>query len=85
MATPKKIDCKQCGAAMEKKTRKEHDRGVQAFGCALFVFGIVLMFVPLVPFTQIIGLGLIIGAARMGYKRRKVWQCGQCGYFFERG
>lgn len=78
------IECKQCGGSMKRTKHVDSDRGMQAFGCAIFIVGIVCLFLPLVPFTQIIGLALLIGAARMGYKKRKVWKCGQCGYFFER-
>lgn len=76
------IECKQCGGTMNRTKHVESDRGLQAFGCAIFVVGLVLLFV--FPIGTIVGLAMIIGAARMGYKKRKVWKCAGCGYFFER-
>ena len=81
--TAKTITCKQCGAGMKKTTHAESNIGVQFFGCAIFIVGLVLL--VFFPVGTIIGLLLMLGAARMGYKRRKVWKCVQCGYFFERG
>lgn len=76
------LDCKQCGGSMAKGSRTDRNYGVQAFGCAVFVLGLALLF--LFPLGTIIGICLMIGAARMGYKKSKVWKCQQCGYFFER-
>jgi len=76
------IDCKQCGAPMTKTMHAERNMGVQFFGCAIFIVGLVLLFA--FPVGTIIGLLLMLGSARMGYKRKKVWKCRGCGYFFER-
>lgn len=66
-----------------KATKKtDSDLGVQMFGCAIFVVGLVLLF--MFPIGTIIGIFLMLGAVRMGYKKTKVWKCVQCGYFFER-
>lgn len=76
------VKCQQCGAGMHKETRSERDFGVQFFGCAIFIVGLVLL--VFFPVGTMIGVLMMLGAARMGYKRKRVWRCRQCGYFFER-
>ena len=31
-----------------------------------------------------LGIALIVGGARLGHKKSRVWQCAACGYFYER-
>ena len=31
-----------------------------------------------------IGAALLVGGARLGHKKSRVWQCAACGYFYER-
>lgn len=76
------IECKQCGGAMKRTKQVDSDRGLQAVGCLLFVLGIVALF--WFPIGTLLGIALMIGSVSMGYKRRKVWKCKDCGYFFER-
>lgn len=76
------INCKQCGCAMRKEVRGEHSCAVQLLAVAVFIIGLVLLFV--VPIGTIIGIVLMLASLGMGYKRRKVWACRNCGYFFDR-
>lgn len=82
MPQQESIRCRQCGGGMHKTKRVERDFGLQAFGCAIFLVGLLLLFV--FPIGTIIGLAMMIGAARMGYKKKPVWKCINSGYFFER-
>ena len=76
------ITCKQCGNGMKQTTKDEHNMALQVVAILLVLLGIGLLFV--FPIGTLAGL-LIIGASlRLGYKKRKVWLCGGCGYFFER-
>lgn len=63
-------------------TKTESNIGMQVLGVIVFLFGLVLLFV--FPIGTFFGVFLMIGAARMGFKKRKVWRCQNCGYFFER-
>lgn len=76
------ISCKQCGNPMHRTVRGEHSWAVQLLAVALFIFGFALLFV--VPIGTIIGIFLMLASLGMGYKRRKVWACRKCGYFFDR-
>lgn len=76
------LQCKQCGGQMKKGKKVDSNMGVQAFGCAIFILGFVLLF--WFPLGTIIGVFVMLGAAGMGYRKSKVWKCSQCGYFFER-
>lgn len=76
------IECKQCSTPMKKTKKNEHNIGLQLFGVVLFIIGLALLFV--VPIGTVIGIFLMLGASTMGFKRRKIWKCGECGYFFER-
>lgn len=76
------ISCKQCGSAMRREVRGEHSCAVQLLAVAVFIIGLVLLFLP--PIGTIIGILLMLGSLGMGYKRRKVWACKNCGYFFDR-
>jgi len=66
-----------------KKTKKtDSSFALQFVGLILFLCGLVaLVFFPI---GTIAGLIVMILVARMGYSRKKVWLCKNCGYFFER-
>jgi len=55
---------------------------LQLLGVVLFLAGIGMMF--FFPFGTIVGLLVLVVAARLGYSKKKVWLCGECGYFYER-
>lgn len=76
------ITCKQCGNGMRRTVRGEHSCAVQLLAVAVFFFGVALLFV--FPIGTIIGIFLMLASLGMGYKRRKVWLCDKCGYFFDR-
>ena len=76
------VKCQQCGTMMSKTTKADRNLGLQLLGVILFLVGLGLLFV--FPLGTIAGIILMIGAARLGYSKKKVWKCGNCGYFFER-
>ena len=76
------VKCQQCQSEMKKTKKAESNIGLQLIGIILFFVGIVLLFV--IPIGTVIGIILIISACGMGYKKKKVWLCKSCGYFFER-
>jgi DNA-directed RNA polymerase subunit RPC12/RpoP len=78
----KTILCKQCGSEMARTKKTDKSIGLQIVGVFVFFLGVVLLFV--FPIGTIIGIILMIVAARLGYKQVKVWKCKSCGYFFER-
>lgn len=67
---------------MSKTRKSEHNYALQALGVIVFLVGLILLF--LFPIGTLVGIVLMVAAGRMGFTRRKVWQCGSCGYFFER-
>jgi len=76
----KKIECKQCSGEMKKETISEGNfRGI-LFALILLGTGIVI---TLTGIGAIIGVPLILLALFTGGKRKKVWKCKSCGYFFE--
>jgi len=79
----KTMACEKCtDGLMVKTTNAEHNRGMQIFGIAVFLLGLGLLF--LFPIGTIIGIFVMLAATRMGYSKKKVWKCKQCGYFFSR-
>ena len=79
------VQCQHCGSQMSKTKRVESSCTLQLFGVALFFIGLALLFLfPLFPIGTIVGLFLMLGAARLGYSKKKVWKCTNCGYFFDR-
>jgi hypothetical protein len=68
---------------MNKDVKTESNMALQVLALVLFFFGLVIAFI--FPIGTILGLAIMLGCVRMGYKRRKVWLCNDCGYFFERG
>ena len=67
---------------MTKTHKADRNLALQLLGVILFLIGLVLLF--LFPVGTVAGLILMIGAARLGYKKVKIWKCAQCSYFFER-
>ena len=80
--TDAELKCQQCGGEMKKTKKAERNMALQLLGVVLFLIGIGLLFV--IPIGTIVGLILMIASARLGYSKKKVWKCGNCGYFFER-
>ena len=76
------IPCKHCGGEMLKTTRTERDYALQLLGVALFLLAVLLLF--FFPIGTIIGVILMIPAARIGHKTSKVWSCRKCGAFHPR-
>jgi predicted nucleic acid-binding Zn ribbon protein len=76
------VKCQQCGSPMRKTKKVNRSCMLQLFGVALFLLGVALLF--LFPIGTVIGIFVMLGAARMGYSKSKVWKCANCGYFFER-
>jgi hypothetical protein len=72
--------CIHCSQSMHRTSRREHDYVMQILGIVLFLVGLALCFTVV---GLIIGIPLMIVAARIGYKTRKVWACQSCGYFYE--
>jgi len=76
------IKCQQCGSPMIKTKKAEKSLGLQLLGVLLFLIGVGLLF--LFPIGTIFGVILMIGSLGLGYSKKKVWKCTNCGYFFER-
>lgn len=76
------VKCQQCGSPMQKTTRANKSLGLQLLGVVLFFLGVVLLFVP--PLGTLLGVVLMIGSLGLGYSKKKIWKCSNCGYFFER-
>jgi hypothetical protein len=76
------IECKQCASNMIQTTKSEHNIGLQVLAIFAVLVGIALLFV--FPIGTIAGLIIIGASMRMGYSKKKVWHCKNCGYFFER-
>ena len=76
------IKCQQCGSEMKKTKKVNRDMAMQVVGVLVFLFGLCLLF--FFPIGTIAGLVLMVAAGRLGYSKKKVWLCGNCGYFFER-
>jgi hypothetical protein len=76
------IKCQQCGGKMSKTTKADSSLALQLLGVLLFLFGIGLLFV--FPIGTLFGIILMLGSLRLGYSKKKIWKCSNCGYFFER-
>ena len=72
--------CIHCGDTMQRGANVEDNMTAQWGGVALFLVGLAICFTG---FGIIIGIPLMIMAARMGHKKRHGWKCPSCGYFFE--
>lgn len=77
------VSCEKCSGQMQKTKKTDRSFGLQVVGLLLFFVGIFIM-ISMFPIGIIFGLIVMILAARMGYKRTKVWKCKNCGYFYER-
>jgi hypothetical protein len=77
-----KLTCQQCGSQMRWSKKVDRSCMLQLFGVAVFLVGFVLLF--FFPIGTVIGIFMMLGAARMGYSKKKIWKCPNCGYFFER-
>lgn len=78
----KNVKCNQCGGEMRKTKKTDRNMGLQLLGVAVFLVGVALLF--FVPIGTIIGIILMIAACGMGYSKKKVWRCHDCGFFFAR-
>lgn len=76
------LKCVQCGGPMEKTKKVENSLALQLLGVIIFLVGVALLFV--FPLGTLAGLILMIGSARLGYSKKNIWKCSNCGYFFER-
>lgn len=77
------VTCQQCGNAMARTKRTERNMALQLLGIPLFFLGL-WMAVAWFPLGLLPGLILVIVSARLGYDKKPVWMCNNCGYFFER-
>ena len=75
------VKCQQCGSSMVKTKKAFRNLGLQVAGLLVFLLGIGLLFA--FPIGTFFGIVLMIAAARMGYKEKKIWKCPKCGHFFE--
>jgi hypothetical protein len=67
---------------MRKTIKSEGSCGLQVVGLMLFLVAIIMLFV--FPIGTLLGIALMIVAARLGSSKKKIWKCGDCGFFFER-
>jgi hypothetical protein len=76
----KPVPCSQCGGEMRKGSKGESNMAVQFLGVIVFIVGLTFSFTGV---GAIVGIPLMLAAMFMGYKKKKVMKCGNCGYFFE--
>jgi hypothetical protein len=74
--------CQQCSSPMKKTEKVDKSIALQVAGILVFLIGLALLFA--FPIGTVFGVLLMIGAARMGSKKVKIWKCTRCSYFFER-
>lgn len=77
------LKCSFCSGQMVSTTKTEKNMGMQIFGVFLFIFGLCLLFA--FPFGTLFGLMFMIVSIRLGYEKKKIWLCPDCGIFIERG
>lgn len=75
------IKCQKCNGTMNKTEKIEKNLLHQLFGILIFIIGLLLCF--LFPIGTLFGLVLMYGALYLGYSKKKVWKCSNCGYYFE--
>jgi hypothetical protein len=68
--------CTKCSGEMQRAA--EAGSGTPFGAIALGLVGVPLLFV--VPAGTVIGILLIVTALVLGYPRKKVWKCPQCGF-----
>lgn len=76
------IKCRECNGDMIKTKKADKSLALQLLGLVLFLIGIGLLFYY--PVGTVFGVFLMLGSFRLGYTKKKVWKCQNCGYFFER-
>lgn len=74
------VTCNQCGGTMDKATKAESNMALQLLGVVVFFVGLAITFSGI---GALIGVPLMLAALFMGYKKKKVMKCSNCGYFFE--
>lgn len=74
--------CVHCQEEMHYETITQKDMGLQFFGALLGLGGIAAIFFIPFPVGLIVGLLVLLLAARMGYSKKTGWHCHNCGYFF---
>ncbi len=72
--------CPHCNGQMVQITRTESSLPLQVLGVFVFLIGLGLC---LTLIGAVIGIPLIIGAARMGNSKFPVMSCIRCGYFYK--
>jgi DNA-directed RNA polymerase subunit RPC12/RpoP len=76
------VNCRRCGFKMQKKKKTETKTGLKWLGVVIFFIGLILLF--LFPIGTVVGIFLMAGTSRLGYNKKKIWLCPNCGYFFQR-
>lgn len=66
---------------MEEQTKTEGNASGVAVGLFIVIVGIVISFIGI---GAILGVPLIIYGLFQGGKKKYLWVCPACGYFFER-
>lgn len=72
--------CPHCQSQMIQTTREESNMTLQVLGVVVFLIGLGLCFTLI---GAIIGIPLMISAARMGFSKFPVTACRHCGYYFK--
>jgi len=73
--------CQHCSTEMEYGKHVDKNMTLQVLGILIFIIGLCALVV--VPIGTIIGLVLMIIAARLGYSKKAGWKCPNCKYFYE--
>ncbi len=81
MGANEPVACGHCGGPMVATTKTESSAALQVAGVLVFLMGLSLL--VFFPIGTVVGIVLIVGACKMGYNKRKVRQCTQCGYFYD--
>lgn len=76
------VNCEKCKSPMQKTKKVDKSILLQIVGVFVFIWGLCCLIV--FPIGTIFGIVLMIAAARMGYSKKPVWLCPNCGFFFER-
>lgn len=72
--------CVHCQSEMSLTKRRESNLTLQILGVVVFLIGLGLCFTLV---GAIVGIPLMIVAARMGFKKFAVMACGRCGYYYK--
>lgn len=79
---PTNPPCPQCDTEMEKSSEAERSMALRALSALLFLGSILLIFI--VPIGIVVGIPLMLISLFFGFRKRKIWKCPNCGYYFER-